>query len=597
MNKWLVLCFFLLILPGTVFAQGFQEPHVLSAQISLSQPRVAAGAWFMIRVHADIQPDLHVNSNTPTQEYLIPTEFKLLPHADLGFGAIVYPKPLFKPFAFSDEPLSVYEGRIEITARIQVSPHAATGMKLIEGVLSYQGCNDNSCFAPGEIRLSAQVEVVAADTPVVVPDAAEFSGQPASGEVALQFTQDERRALQILEQGLPYAILAFFLIGLALNLTPCVYPVIPLTVSYFGGQSGRSRGSSFVTALFYLLGIAISFALLGILSGLAGQQWGFLFQSPWFVVVIAGIILLMAASMFGAFEVSVPSSLLTRLGGAREGIPGALIMGLTVGVIIAPCAAGIIIGLVGLVAKLGLVVKGGILFFVMGLGLGLPYLILATFSSLLNRMPQSGMWMIWVKKLFGFLLIGVALYFITPQLERIHDKLSFLLGLIALVGGVLLGFLDHDAGYSKGFKWFRRLTGLAVLLLGFFLVRSGIEAKVSDLPWLSYRGQSVEALLEAEKPVFMDFYADWCAPCKQLERETFNDPRVKEAFAGFTLLKVDCTKPDAATRAWMEKFAVTGMPTLIFLDADGKEIAPLREIGFVGADPFLRSLKKAQTNQ
>ena len=136
-----------------------------------------------------------------------------------------------------------------------------------------------------------------------------------------------------------------------------------------------------------------------------------------------------------------------------------------------------------------------------------------------------------------------------------------------------------------------------MLLLGFFLVRSGIEAKVSDLPWLSYRGQSVEALLEAEKPVFMDFYADWCAPCKQLERETFNDPRVKEAFAGFTLLKVDCTKPDAATRAWMEKFAVTGMPTLIFLDADGKEIAPLREIGFVGADPFLRSLKKAQTNQ
>ncbi len=593
MNKWIVLCLGLFSVFSAVFAQGFQEPEVLTAQMSVLQPQVSAGGEFQIAVIVDIHHGLHINSNKPAQEYLIPAEFKFTPAADVSFGAVLYPQPLSKPFAFSDEPLSVYEDKIQINARAQVAPSAALGIKTIEGVFSYQGCNDNSCFAPDEIKLSAQIEVVAAGTAITAPLAPSFTDETDPAPASVQFTQDERRALEILEQGLPYAILAFFLIGLALNLTPCVYPVIPLTVSYFGGQSSKSRGSSFISALFYLIGIALSFALLGVLSGLAGKQWGFLFQSPWFVVVIAGIILLMAASMFGAFEISVPSGLLTRFGGAREGILGALIMGLTVGVIIAPCAAGIIIGLVGLVAKLGLVVKGGILFFVMGLGLGLPYLILATFSGLLNRMPQSGMWMIWVKKFFGFLLIGVALYFITPQLERINDKLSFLVGLVALVAGVLLGFLDHDGGYGKGFKWFRHVAGVILLLLGFFMVRSGIEAKVSELPWQPYRGQTVEQLLEAQKPVFMDFYADWCAPCKQLERETFSDARVVEAFAGFTLVKVDCTKPDAQTRAWMEKFAVSGMPTLIFLNTEGEEIKSLREIGFVGPDKFLESLKAA----
>ena len=151
-------------------------------------------------------------------------------------------------------------------------------------------------------------------------------------------------------------------------------------------------------ALFYVIDIAAIFAVLGLISGLAGKQWGAQFQEPWFVVAITVVILAMAASMFGAFEITVPAWLTSRLGKSREGNIGALVMGLTVGVVIAPCAAGIIIGLVGLVAKMGIVVKGTLLFFIMGLGLGLPYLFLATFSGLLNRLPQSGMWMVWVRK-------------------------------------------------------------------------------------------------------------------------------------------------------------------------------------------------------
>ncbi|MBN2356689.1 thioredoxin fold domain-containing protein, partial [candidate division KSB1 bacterium] len=445
-------------------------------------------------------------------------------------------------------------------------------------------------YAPGEAPIETRITIVPAGT-IVSEKHGEIFQDAQPGQPELSFTEDERRAMRVLEQGIIYAVFAFFLVGLALNLTPCVYPVIPLTVSYFGGQSSRSRGANFIKALFYLTGIAISFALLGIVSAMAGKQWGFLFQSPWFVVVIASIILLMAASMFGAFEITVPSALLTKLGRSREGIIGALIMGLTVGVIIAPCAAGIIIGLVGLVAKLGLVFKGGLLFFVMGLGLGLPYLLLATFSGLLNRLPQSGMWMVWVKKVFGFLLIAVALYFIIPQIERIYNKLHFLLGILGIVGGLLLGFLDHSGEYSRGFKRFRWIVGILLVVSAAWLTHAAIQSKPTYLPWLHYSNQTVEEITALDKPIFIDFYADWCAPCKQLESETFSDARVVEAFSSFTLIKVDCTKPDATTRAFMERFQVSGLPTLVFLNDQGDEVKDLREIGFVGADKFLASLQ------
>jgi len=585
----------ILLFTTVTLAQLDAEGQVLEGQFFTSYQEVTPGQQFEAVVVAAIAPGLHINSHTPEEEYLIPTKVNIAPSPQLSIGSIEYPSPEMKKFAFSENRLSVYEGAIRIYVSLQVAPDTPPGPLRITGALSFQGCNDNSCFAPSRWLFNGSVTVVPAGTSVQAVNSNLFEGRPAPTppSASNELTSDESRAMRILEHGMIYAVFAFFLVGLALNLTPCVYPIIPLTVSYFGGQSGRTRGSSFVAALFYLLGIALSFALLGVLSGLAGKQWGFLFQSPWFVVVIATIILLMAASMFGAFEVAVPSSWLTRFGGAREGVLGALIMGLTVGVIIAPCAAGIIVGLVGLVAKLGLVVKGGLLFFVMGLGLGLPYLILATFSGLLNRLPQSGMWMIWVKKLFGILLIGVAFYFLAPQIERVYNKQYFLLGLVAIVGGLLLGFLDHTEA-SRGFKWFRRIAGILMLLLGLRLTHTAIESKPVTLPWIHYSGQLLTQRTGAGRPVFMDFYADWCAPCKQLERETFSDPRVQQVFKAFALVKIDCTKPDETTRAFMNQFKVSGMPTLIFLQADGRELEELREVGFIAPDKFLHSLQRAQ---
>jgi thiol:disulfide interchange protein DsbD len=590
----LVLLFLLVTIPFS-HAQNFQEPDILNAELFFSVDKIQPGSTFELALVLNIQKGLHINSHTPSQSFLIPTQVRFKGYPGVSFGPTHFPAHKVKSFAFSEEPIAVYEDEVMLRTVVTLSPELDLDRLVVEATLSYQGCDDNTCFVPQEKVLTDTLEVAEPGETVNQTHAQIFSSvpdTPKDQDTPLSLTADERRAKEIIEKGILYAIAAFFVIGLALNLTPCVYPVIPMTVSYFGGTSDRTTGSSFTHALFYLIGIALSFALLGLVSGLAGQQWGFLFASPWFVVVISLIILSMAASLFGAFEITVPSWLLTKLGGSRQGVLGSFIMGITVGVVIAPCAAGIIIGLVGLVAKLGLVTKGALLFFVMGLGLGVPYLILATFSGLLNKLPQSGMWMVWIRKLFGILLVGVAVYFLLPQLERVYDKLGFMLSLVTLFGGLLLGFLDQSSGYSRPFSRARKVFGIIVMVLGMIWMNHALAARASQINWIHV--SSVEELkerIDPQKPTFIDFYADWCAPCKQMDRETFRDPRVAEVAKNMNMVKVDCTAPDSQTRALMNAYQVSGMPTLVFKTSDQTPVPELRKVGYLGSEDMIEQLE------
>jgi len=627
MRKNSALLFILFLLTSQIpllYSQNFYDMKFVTVSGKVLQEKIVPGSTVDLKIKAEIEPEFHINSNKPTEEYLIPTVLKFEPLENASFGKIIYPEPEMATFSFSEEELSVYQGDVAFSIKLTLSDEFPLGKSLIKGTLKFQACNDQNCFAPTDENFEIPFEVVAAlkAAPVevkedelkpirqVIGDAkpettiVEFE-EDVSKQVSqktdqaeqvttpgARFTTDELKAKKIIEKGLPYAIIAFFIFGLALNLTPCVYPVIPLTVGYFGGQSGRSKGSSFVMALFYVIGIAVIFAILGLISGLAGKQWGFLFQNPWFVIVVTTIILAMAASMFGAFEITVPAWLTSSLGKSREGNIGALVMGLTVGIVIAPCAAGIIIGLVGLVAKLGIIAKGTLLFFIMGLGLGLPYLILATFSGLLTKLPQSGMWMVWIRKLFGVLLVGVALYFFLPQAKHIYDQQGFFFGLLAIFGGLLLGFLDHAPGYTKIFKIGRGIFGVLMILFGIFLVNKAIHAKPSDLNWVHYQNETMAELQQEGKPIFIDFYADWCAPCKEMDRTTFKDERVIEISKQIIMVKVDCTTPDENTKKFMAQFDVTGMPTLVFIDKKGKEVLEMREIGYLGAENFLEKVSR-----
>ena len=548
--------------------------------------RIHPGDLFQVAIVADIKQGLHINSHSLSDEYLLPTVVKFEETQGITFGPVQYPQAQLKSLSFSASKVSLYAGRVSFFAQGRLAEDISPTDVTVSGQFAYQACDDQKCFMPQTAKFVIPLKIVAPGEPVKL-----VNGRVFQQEAPL--SPDELRAKQVIEKGLPYAVVAFFLFGLALNLTPCVYPVIPITVGFFVSQSDKKKRTVFVLALYYVLGIAIVFSVLGLVSGLAGRQWGFLFQSPWFVIVITVIILSMAASMFGAFEITVPSFLMMRLGKSRQGAIGSFVMGLTVGVVIAPCAAGIIIGLVGMVAKLGLVAKGALLFFVMGLGLGFPYVFLATSSALLNRLPKSGMWMVWIRKLFGLLLIGVALYFLVPQAKVIPDQQAFYLGVLGIFGGLFLGFLDRGEGYGRTFRVARAIFGCMLIFAGAFLVDGAMRAKASAINWLHYDGQPIEQLQGENKPLLIDFYADWCAACRELDRKTFTDRGVAERSRDFVMVRVDCTMSDQKCTALTKRFKVTGLPTLVFVNAKGQEQDTLRAVGFLGPSELLARMKKA----
>ena len=571
---------------------------VVRVEAYASHARIHPGESFQVAIVIKMKQGFHINSHKPRDKFLLPTVLKFEERKGIVFGPVSYPEPVLKMFSFSTSKLSVFEGKISIFASGKLSEDISMKDVKVSGVLAYQACDDQRCFMPGSVKFEIPLKTVKAGEPIKLINKHIFSQKTSTPTLPSPLKGEglgggELRAKQVIERGILYAVAAFFLFGLALNLTPCVYPVIPMTVSFFIGQGERKKRDMFVLASSYVVGIALIFSILGLISGLAGRQWGFLFQNPWFVIFITIIILSMAASMFGVFEITVPSSLMTKLGKSRQGAIGSFIMGLTVGVVIAPCAAGIIIGLVGIVARLGIVAKGALLFFVMGLGLGLPYLFLAMFSGYMNRLPKSGMWMVWIRKLFGLLLIGVAIYFLLPQAKQISDQQGLYLGVLGIFGGLLLGFLERGEGYPRSFKIIRGIIGCLLIFSGALLVNAALQPEPPAIDWVYYRGQSIEQLQDKNRPLLIDFYADWCAACKELDRRTFRNKKVVKKATEFVMLRVDCTSHDNKCTALTEKFRVSGLPTVVFISSKGEEINSLRAVGFLGPAEMLRKMEEA----
>jgi len=578
----------LCLLVASSFGQAPKDEDPVRVETYLSHERIHPEETFQVAIMATIKDGYHINSHKPLDGFLVPTFVNFYKNEGVVFGPVSYPEPVHASFSFSPHEVSAYQGKIVMVTQGKLSADVALGTIKVSGHLTYQACDDQSCLMPKSAKFEMPLEVVGIGEPTKRINQQIFENKSS-------FTSEERRAQQIIERGLPYAIIAFFIFGLALNLTPCVYPVIPMTVSFFGAQSHRKKGAVLLLASYYVVGIAVIFSVLGLISGLAGKQWGFLFQDPWFVIIISMVMLVMAASMFGAFEITIPSFLMTPLSKSRQGAIGSFIMGLTVGVVIAPCAAGVLIGLVGVVAKLGIVAKGALLFFVMGLGLGLPYLFLAMSSGLLNRLPRSGMWMVWIRKVFGILLVGVAIYFLLPQGKQVSDQQGFYLGVLGIFGGLFLGFLEAGEGYTKAFKIIRGCFGLVLILSGILLVHGAIRPEPAGIDWviIHKEGQLTERLQKENRPAIIDFTADWCSVCKVLEQKTFSADPVIEKSKAFLMIRVNCTSPTEEVAALTERFKVSGLPTVVFINRAGEVISDLTVTGFLRPAEMLARMEQA----
>jgi len=582
-----------LFLLAFIFASGFSfaqfglQSDLVKLEIIPGQNKAVQGETFKFSVKVIIEEKWHINSNKPNDEFLIPTEL-ISKNPKFPFTKLNFPKPQELNFEFSEKPVSVYDGEVIISGLIQIDKNLEIGNNNIPIQLKYQACNDQSCMPPTSVSDTISIEVVKVKSEVLQINQETFKNvEQAEPEINVEKSEDSL-ASTLESSGLILSLLIIFLGGLALNLTPCVYPLIPITIGYFGGQSEGKTSRLFLLGILYVLGMALTYSVVGVVTALSGSVFGSLLQNPFVIVGIAFLFVLLSLSQFGVYEFKLPDSLVAKAGGAKAGTFGAFFMGLTMGIVAAPCIGPFVIGLVTYVAAKGDPFNGFLMFFVLALGLGLPYLVLALFSGKIKKLPRAGDWMEGVKHIFGFLLLGMAIYFVGPILPK--EISSYILPMFGLIAAIILLFLDKTANQIIGFRWFKIIFSIIILLIS---VYSLIPSKDISPDWKEFSEANYNQSLVDGKKMIIDFYADWCIPCKELDALTFSDSRIVELSKEFDAYKVDMTQTiSEETEAIRDKFRILGMPTVLIIDSNGNEIE--RITGFVNADEFLGIIQKVK---
>lgn len=398
-----------------------------------------------------------------------------------------------------------------------------------------------------------------------------------------------------LEKGPIFAGLAAMLGGLLTAATPCVYPMIAITVSIFGAREATSRREAMLLSTSFVLGIVALFTPMVVGAALTGKLFGTLLANKWVVLALVAIFVALAASMFGAFEMVLPDALMSRLssvGGVGYG--GAFVLGLVSGIVAAPCTGPVLTGVLLWIGKTQNVLLGSVVGATFAIGLGLPFWLVGTFAV---SLPKGGKWMVGVKSFFGIVILVYALHLLTVfpfvrNLARPDTTFMLIAGGLGVVG-VLLGavHLDWSDG-GLGLK-LRKSTGVALAVIGPALFWTSWEKpKDTALTWEHDEKIAAARAMNEKRPLMIDFTAEWCAACKELSKHTFADPRVieKARAAKFVAVKVDATNDeDPQVDAVKGKYKVVGLPTVVIYDSSGKERKRFNQ--FVGPEPFLQALE------
>ncbi|MBY0555913.1 MAG: protein-disulfide reductase DsbD [Burkholderiaceae bacterium] len=533
--------------------------------------------------------------------------------------------------------MEIYYGDLKLT--LPVNSTAAFTL-----TVSYQGCADAGLCYPPVVRsyrvhpdqpgvLSALADADAGTTPPQLADypgsdissSASSAAAPAAGTSAAQAGQpapedDSSLAQRTLQSGSIWRIGAAFLVfGLLLSFTPCVLPMVPILSSIIVGEGDVTRRQALMLAAAYSLGMALVYTSLGVAAGLAGEGLAGALQKPWVLLTFGALLFALALSMFDVYQLQLPSALQSRLtesSGRQSGgkLAGVFVMGALSALIVGPCVAGPLAGALLYISKTGNAVTGGWALFAMASGMSVPLLL--TGLSAGSLLPRAGAWMNHVKKVFGLLLIAVAIWMISPILSASASMLLW--GAFAILCASFLRTGEALPAHAGLGAYSARALGIILLLIGLFeLVGAASSGSNVLQPLAHLRGvasadradsngaagaprftrirtvaELEQVLASTRQPVMLDFYADWCVACKEMEHLTFADAKVADAMRGMQLIQVDVTANSADDRALMKRFALFGPPGIILFNNAGQEVAAARVIGFQPAAAFLRQLQR-----
>lgn len=593
----------------SLLAQNSDE--IISIKIMSSVDKFRPGQTHKIALEVHVESPFHMNSEQPTEDYMVPTVISFEPEERITFGQPEFPPALIKTLGFSETPLEVYEGIIIIYSSITLASDYEEEEVQIRGIIEYQACDDTACLAPEELSFSSVFSVAGPDEEVTSVNLEIFNSQAVSPEKKdIRPVKGTASMGLFAEKGLLLTFILIFLGGLALNLTPCVYPLIPITVSYFGGQAQGRKGGIVTHAILYVLGMAATYSILGSVAALTGSLFGAALQNPLVLIGIAVVLVGLALSMFNLYEFRLPSFLTNLAGGQKKGLLGTLFMGLTVGFVAAPCIGPFVLGLLTYVGEKGSVALGFMMFFVLAMGLGLPFVFLAIFSGSIDRLPRSGAWMVWVRCIFGFILVAMAVYFLQPLFPN-SLIYSLSLALILFIGGVYMAWIEPTKLGEKGFAVIRNGVGIVFFAAALIMASGGIQTYIGQaltkarletgsafasegIEWISFSQAGLNEAKFGTKLAVIDFYADWCIPCKEMDNSTFTEPELVALSRDFVMLKADLTTSrDPLTKKLRREYDIRGVPTYVFLTPQGNELEELRLVGFIDKDKFIGQMKAA----
>jgi thiol:disulfide interchange protein DsbD len=619
-----------------VFAQGEGEAPEVPIRVLVSQDGVSPGGHMHMAVEYDLPPDYHIQVN----ELLFAEPVEGEPFR-LG------PQQLPETVLWDGDP--VLKGKVIVIYDLQLMAGTALGERSLKLRAGYQACSERpiyACYAPEDAELLVPVVVVANGAPTK-PLHAEIFGKapppesanveqpqvgqnqaaiappadwmPQADDTAPGISKPESAPKVSLQEGLAQklrnalakgswiALLIVFIAGFLTSFTPCVYPMIPITIGFITGAS-RGRVSGFIISLFFVLGIAIVYSTLGLIAALSGGIFGSALQSAPVLLVIAAVFLAMGASMLGAFNLTLPSGFQTKLQSRRRGgWIGAVMMGGITGLVASPCVGPVLVVLLTWVAQVGRPLYGFTLLFVFAVGLGVLFMILGSFVGALKSLPRAGAWMDTVKHYFGWIFLGLAVFYLRTVIGP--NGTTIATGILYILFATHIGaFTSLTADAGKGAHW-RKGIGVVVAVLGVAAMLHGlmshygwrnmspagnaaVERSVgSGVGWRADESVALADARETGRPVLIDFTAEWCGACHELDKLTWSDPAVSGTLAGFVALRLDMTRKSPETEAIRSRWKVSGLPTVIVLDRSGNEVD--RFFGFRPPAQVLPLLQRA----
>jgi len=568
---------------------------------------------FQFSARAVDQRSIEVRFGIADGYYLYRDKFRfaLAAGSAAKLGAPQFPAGIRKKDEFFGE-VETYRGEVRVRVPVERSAAKAETLELL---VTSQGCADiGVCYVPMESRASVRMAAVAAPAPGASgpPDLTEA---PPSVPVAPRFSifASDLDIAALFEGNVLLVLAGFFGFGLLLTFTPCVLPMIPILSGIIAGEGKRlTKARALALSIAYVLGMAVAYAAAGVAAAYSGTLLAAALQNPWVLGTFALVFVGLALAMFGLYDIQLPGFLRHRLHAAHGKLPGGRIasgaaMGILSAVVVSPCVAAPLAGALLYISQTKNVLLGGAALFTMALGMGVPLIAVGVSEGAL--LPRAGPWMDAVKKFFGVLLLGVAVWVVAPVVPVAVQMIAWAALLIG--SGVALRAIDPLPVNVTGWARVGKALGVMLLLAGGAMLIGALAGARDPLrplaglnsgpgaptptPWVRVAtlAQLDERLRAPNRPVMLEFSADWCVSCKEMEAFTFSDPRVRAKMDRMLLLQADVTANSEQDKLLLRRFSLFGPPGIVFFDSRGREIKGLRVIGYQDADRFLKTLAQA----